>query len=164
MGKGALTNVLFWCGMALALVLVLGVAQTSLPPGVALAKPIQVSDGSMAPTLERGTMVIATRLWGNPQRWDVVAYNPREGALEPGRVIGLPGDVVEVRNGQLFVNGLIASEPYARDPITYELPPVTLDAGAYFVLGDNRNEARDDSHTSGPIPRSRIVAALLPLG
>jgi signal peptidase I len=161
---GHLGNVLWAVGAALALSVMVLVAQSALPPGTALVKPIQVSDAAMLPTLTRGQIVLVTKRIGNPQRWELVVYSPREGAVEPGRVIGLPGEVIQVHGGTLTVDGLIADEPYVREPIQYELGPVKVDPGSYFILSDNRNQATDDSHVVGAISLANILARVTPLG
>ncbi len=163
-GSGRVGNVLFGLTSVLALALMAAIGQSTLPPGTALLKPIQVSDTAMSPTLTRGMLVIAYRLSGDLQRGDLVVYSAREGAVMPGRIIGLPGDVIETRAGKLTLNSTPANEPYVRDPIKYDVGPIAVDPGSYYVLGDNRNESSEDSHASGSIPRERILARLRPIG
>ena len=64
------------------------------------------------------------------------------------RVIGLPGETVEVRDGLVFINGEPLDEPYIAEPPRYTYGPVTIPEGQYFVLGDNRNLS-NDSHEWG---------------
>jgi len=99
---------------------------------------------------------------GNPQRFDVVIcrYPGRGDTNFVKRVVGLPGDTVEIRNGWLFINGEKVDEPYISDEYrngrlnTYG--PCTVPDGAYFVLGDHRNNS-NDSRSQGPIPRNMII-------
>jgi signal peptidase I len=84
------------------------------------------------------------------------------------RVIGLPGDRVEGRNGNVYVNGALLVEPYLRPDVrTLNLPPTTVPKGQLFVMGDNRTGS-SDSRVFGPIPQSTVVGRafvkLWPLG
>lgn len=72
------------------------------------------------------------------------------------RVIGLPGDVVEIKDGAVYRNGKRLNEPYIRKPIQYTMEPVTVPRGMLFVLGDNRNNSCD-SHEWGPLDRRRVT-------
>jgi signal peptidase I len=163
-GRTRTGNVLFGLAMAVALLVMAALGQSQLPAGTALVKPIQVSDSAMTPTLTRGMVVLAYHLAGDPRRGDLVVYRPRPGATMPGRVVGLPGDVVQTRSGKLSINGAPVDEPYVRDPIKYDVGPIAVDSGSYYVLGDNRNESTEDSHAAGAIPRDQILAGLQPIG
>lgn len=72
------------------------------------------------------------------------------------RLIGKPGDVIEVKNGALYRNGKRLEEPYIVEPPVYEMEPVTVPKNMLFVMGDNRNDS-NDSHKWGPLDRSRVV-------
>jgi signal peptidase I len=91
----------------------------------------------------------------------VILYPDAERAQEPliKRVIGLPGDTVEIREGGVWVNGSRLSEPYLRGKVTNcfgQCGPLTLGPDQYYVMGDNRPNSRD-SRSFGPIPGSQIV-------
>ena len=99
---------------------------------------------------------------GNPQRFDVVIcrYPGRGDTNFVKRVVGLPGDTIEIRDGYLYVNGEKYDEPYIRDEYrtgalnTYG--PYTVPDGCYFVMGDHRNRS-NDSRSVGAISRDMIV-------
>ena len=102
---------------------------------------------------------------GNPQRFDVVICRyPGRGAQNfVKRVIGLPGDTVEIRDGILLVNGDRYEEPYVDDAFRvpggsngYAFGPYTVPDGEYFVMGDHRNNS-NDSRAQGSISRDMIV-------
>jgi signal peptidase I len=101
-------------------------------------------------------------LFRGPQRGDVIVFRDptaARGAPERDfikRIIGLPGDVVEVRDSTVFVNGRPVSEPYIAEPPGYICPPRRVPEGHYFVLGDNRNQS-SDSHAWGPVPKENII-------
>ncbi len=116
---------------------------------------------SMEPNFHHGQFLIINKLaykLGRPARGDVVVFHyPRD----PGRdfikrVIGLPGDTVEVRQGQVFINGAPVYEPYPLSLGTYSAPPVTVGPDQVYVLGDNRNNS-SDSHLWGNLSIDLIV-------
>ena len=165
-----------------------------------------VPTGSMRPSILEGDRVFVNRLaydlkvpfttwhvaeWGAPERGDVVVfYSPADGQRLVKRVVGLPGDVVELRENRLFLNGaaveygeleaeFVAAVPEGERPVRRfareELPghghpvmamldrparrtfgPVTVPAGEYFMMGDNRDDSFD-SRFFGPVPRESIL-------
>ncbi len=118
---------------------------------------------SMSPGLQEDD-----RLWANrlayrkapPERGDIVIVLPAgEDAIEIKRVIGLPGDVIVVSMGQLFLNGNLVNESYLKEPMqldTWQFPVLVPDH-AVFVMGDNRNFSRD-SRDFGPVPVEEVRA------
>lgn len=101
------------------------------------------------------------------QRGDVVTFdyplNPNVKYLK--RVIGLPGDEVEIKEGLVYINGKPLTEPYTSGKILYAYPLTKVPLNEYFVLGDNRNNS-DDSHIWGFVPdydmRGKAIAILMP--
>jgi signal peptidase I len=137
-----------------------------------IAKPYEIPTESMVPTIKANDRIIANRLiyhFRDISRGDVVVFNPTASAKATcgdvvedvpfvKRVIGLPGDRVEVRNGQTLVNGRVFTVKDARVP-TY--PPVTfpkVPEGKILVLGDNRNESCDSHQWPDPfVPISSVI-------
>ncbi len=116
-----------------------------------------VPSGSMEPTLMPGDKVIAFRIDGIKRRDIVVFFNPlKKGEILVKRVIGLPGETIEIMNGKVFINGKPLTEPYIKEPPSYYLRPIKIPPKSYFVLGDNRNNS-EDSSVYGPVPRSLIT-------
>jgi signal peptidase I len=125
---------------------------------------------SMLPTLQVNDRILVNKLsyrFGGPQRHDIVVFRAPEAAIgEQGipeeeqdfvkRVIGLPGDTVEIRDGVTYVNGLVQSEPYTREPPSYDMPLRIVPEGRLFVMGDNRNHS-NDSHRWGTLECSRVL-------
>ena len=167
----------------------------------ALADWNDVPTGSMKPTIQEGDRVVVNKLaydlkvpfttikivgWDDPKRGDIVVlFSPVDGVRLVKRVVALPGDQVEMRENQLYINGQVAKQsPVATTEladygrayvlaenlqghthkmmVTPEIPavrsfgPVVVPEGNYFVLGDNRDNS-NDSRFIGFIERRRIV-------
>ncbi len=134
-----------------------------------------VKGSSMTPLLHAGQLLVLNRgAYGTPdrpgpQRGDVVIFR-RGAAGDNGylvkRVIGLPGDLVRVDTGRVFVNGTPLDEPYvlASDDYTYPVygGPLRVPDGEYFVLGDNRPVSAD-SHLGWFVPAGDMLGQALPL-
>lgn len=144
-----------------------------LPAVRARSQSVEISNVMMVPTLLPGDQVILHRAAYQavtPQRGDVILYRyPDEaGKLFVHRVVGLPGDRIEIRRQVLSVNDEPVSEPYARhtDPsmergnVRDHLGPIIVPRDAYFLLGDNREESVD-SRFLGPISRGTILGQVV---
>jgi signal peptidase I len=125
---------------------------------------VRVENISMKPTLHPGEYVLVNKLayrLGNVQHGDVIVFhyppNPSEDYIK--RVIGLPGDLVQVRNGKIFVNDQEINENYAATTPGYD-GDWSVPAGSLFVLGDNRNQS-SDSHAWGFVPMTNVVGRAL---
>ncbi len=120
----------------------------------------QVRGSSMEPTLHNGQYLIISKVtyWVHPpERGDVIVFHPPK-SLEDDyikRVVGLPGELVEIRHGTLFVDGVRLDESYIVNPGVYS-GAWQLEEDEYFVLGDNRRNS-SDSHTWGVLPKENIV-------
>lgn len=125
-----------------------------------LAPRYIVEGSSMQPNFETGEWIIVSRLpylLGVPQRGDVVVLDfaePQEDLIK--RVIGLPGETVEIREGLVYINGQPLEEPYINAAPRYTGEPIVLGPDEYYVLGDNRNNSRD-SHSFGAVTRDHIM-------
>ena len=121
----------------------------------------QVSGLSMAPHITSGEFVVINTVAyrvGRPARGDIVAFRHERSApsVYLKRIIGLPGDRIAVSRGIVFVNGAKLAEPYVRYPDTRTFPPVTVPAGALYVLGDNRANS-DDSRFWGFVGQGDVI-------
>ena len=98
-----------------------------------------------------------SRYSDNIERGQIIIVNyPGEDGVFVKRVVGLPGDTLEVRDGSLYVNGERREEPYILDQeMDYEMEKTTVPTDSYFVLGDNRNDSLD-SHLIGSIPQDMV--------
>lgn len=97
-------------------------------------------------------------LFQSPKRGEVVVFrSPRDADRDfVKRVIGLPGDTVEMVNGTVYVNGLQLLEPYITKRDNTTMAPVHIESGTLFVLGDNRG-ASNDSRSWGPVPTENLI-------
>jgi signal peptidase I len=122
---------------------------------------IRIESISMQPTLYEGDFVIVNRLaykLGTPDRGDVIVFRfPLNPDQEPyiKRIIGLPGDVVRVQNGKVYINGEALREVYIKAPPNYT-GNWSVPQGQLFVLGDNRNNS-SDSHEWGMVPIANVI-------
>ncbi|AFY67223.1 signal peptidase I [Geitlerinema sp. PCC 7407] len=124
-----------------------------------------IPTGSMLPTLEINDRLIIDKMgyrFSEPKRGDIVVFRPTP-ALQAEfneafikRVIGLPGETVEVKNGRVYVNNEPLPENYTAERPNYEWGPETVPPNSYLVLGDNRNNSYD-SHYWGYVPRENII-------
>lgn len=130
----------------------------------------KVYGSSMEPSLHQGQYIVVSKvvymrlgeryLVRPPERGDVVILRPNgQDKLLIKRVIGLPGDTVEIRQGAVYINGEALYEPYIQEPPRYVFSRHTVPEGSYFVMGDNRNHSLDsaDWDSVGPIPQENIV-------
>ena len=130
-----------------------------------LFEPARVDGRSMAETLDHNELLIVSRvdyLLNEPERFDVVIcrYPDRGNEQFVKRLVGLPGDTIEIRNASLYINGSAACESHISYPANYYYAPCTLRENEYFVLGDNRSNS-NDSHLIGPLSRSRIIGRVI---
>lgn len=157
----------------------------SLPIRYFIAEPFIVNGASMDPTFATGQFLIVDRLsyrFENPQRGDVIVFeypnNPSIYYIK--RIIGLPGETITMKNGNITItnpndnaftianpNGLALNEPYIEDiHKSHDDMTTTLDNNNYFVMGDNRLQS-SDSRAWGDLNRDLIIGKpfvrLLPL-
>jgi signal peptidase I len=119
----------------------------------------------MEPNLYEGECIMVNKVTyhsSGPQRGDVIVLippPPNEESPYPfiKRVIGLPGETVEIKDGKVSINGTALEEDeYIMAPPNYTMPATEVPENEYFVLGDNRNDA-NDSHNGWTVPRDNII-------
>lgn len=144
-----------------------------------------IPSGSMEPTLEPGDRVLVQKVVYGPDRGDIIVFSDPQGRPGPDRgivggfvhwlsstlgierpehedfikrVIGLPGETVELRDGRLFVEGALIHEPYLKGAVdTRDYGPVRVPKGSLFVLGDNRLNSNDSRFGLGFVPVDKVV-------
>ena len=132
-----------------------------------LFQPFIVKGQSMEPNFETGDYLIIDELsfrFRDPQRGEVVVfrypYNPSQRFIK--RIIGLPGEKIEIKAGSIMINNQILDES-GYLPFDLQTPralQISLNENEYFVLGDNRISS-SDSRQWGPLPRENIVGRVL---
>ncbi|HYG22636.1 MAG TPA: signal peptidase I [Verrucomicrobiae bacterium] len=131
-----------------------------------VAVPIKVQGPSMLPTYADNGVNFVNRLayrWHDPRRYDVVAIaHSGEHRLLMKRVLALPGETIEFRNGKVFINDELLPEPYLTPgfPTSWTIAPQTVAPGHYYVVGDNRTMP-EELHVKGQAQRRRIIGKVL---
>lgn len=149
-------------------------------------EPVRVDGDSMYPTLHHGEFMYVSKLdygtsfigipftnigtyvtlGGEPERFDVVVCNYPDRVDDNGvrlnfvkRVVGLPGDTVQIKNGYLYVNGVKYEEKFLHERMDVDFGPYVVEEGRYFLMGDNRNSSNDSRNLSkvGAVTRDMIV-------
>lgn len=128
-----------------------------------------VDGPSMEPSFVTGQRVIVSRvnyLLGQPERGEIIVFDsPDRPNVDPPlikRLIGMPGETVEIRDSLVYINGEQLDEPYINEPCTRNCEDRTWELGPdeYFAMGDNRNRSRD-SRSFGPVKHNHLIGEAL---
>lgn len=145
---------------------------------VTVAEARFIPSSSMEPTLQIGDRLIIEKVssyFVKPSRGSILVFYPPHAIQKKGwvndtlrkltitnemayikRVVGLPGETVEVKEGKVFINGKPLIEDYTQEPPFYTYPPLKVPEDSLFMMGDNRNNSQD-SHLWGPLPIKNII-------
>jgi signal peptidase I len=145
MTKKMIKEILSWI-----LVFVIAIAISQFVTRVIILQ-VKVPSGSMENTIMIDDKVVAFRLsylFGNPQRGDIVVFpfpdNEKVDYIK--RIMGLPGETIEGKDGLVYINGEPLEEPYVTEKLNEDFGPYEIPEGCYFMMGDNRNLSEDSRY------------------
>jgi signal peptidase I len=124
-------------------------------------KPVRVEGTAMNPTLSNGDRILLNTNIGEPERGAIISflYPKDKSKWYLKRIIGLPGETLEIRDGKVFINAELLDEPYISNEFNTHKsnsPPQIIGKNQYFVMGDNRDNS-SDSRYWGNVPKELIV-------
>ncbi|MGI6037293.1 MAG: signal peptidase I [Limnochordia bacterium] len=142
---------------------VLGAAALALLIMVFIARAYTVEGPSMLPTLTHGERLLVDKIsyrFQEPKRGEIIVFrypaNPKESFIK--RIIGVPGDEIQIYGGVVYVNGEPLQEDYIREAFFSRFGPQIVPPDTYFVMGDNRNNSEDSRDPRvGFVPRDLII-------
>lgn len=132
-----------------------------------IAEPRYIPSDSMMPTLHIGDRLVIEKVsyyLHPPQQGDIVVFQPpvvlqNSNIPKPAfikRIIGQPGQTIEIHDGKVYVDDQPLEENYILEPPAYQWGPAVVPEDQYFVMGDNRNNS-NDSHVWGFLPRQNVI-------
>lgn len=124
-------------------------------------EPFYIPSASMEPTLYPNDRILVSKLdylFSPPGRGDVIVFKyPMDPSVDYiKRIIALPGEKIEIKNGVVFINGKALEEDYIMQHQGYDFGPLQVPQGMYFVMGDNRNDSADSRYW-GPLAENLII-------
>jgi signal peptidase I len=133
-----------------------------------VAEPRFIPSDSMLPTLEVGDRLVVEKIsyrFHAPAKGDIVVFDPPQQLQIQGyakdqafikRVIGTPGQTIQIQNGRVYLNNIPLKEDYIAQPPNYQMAVVRVPEDQLFVMGDNRNNS-NDSHVWGFLPKQNVI-------
>lgn len=121
-----------------------------------------VPTGSMLDTIQKKDRLIALRTaywFSSPDRGEIVVFDPEdfEGQHLIKRVIGLPGETVEGKDGFVYIDEKKLEEPYVREALREDFGPFEVPEDSYFMMGDNRNDSLDSRYWEHPFVNKKDI-------
>ncbi|HLR52104.1 MAG TPA: signal peptidase I [Candidatus Avamphibacillus sp.] len=154
--KGRTNSIISWIGFVLILVTLFLVFRYVITITI-------ISGESMSPTLHDNDIILTNNLFFTPEKNDIILYRDSNGFDVIKRIIAMPNDEVEIKDGVVIVNGEPIEENYTNGESS-DMPQITVAENTYFVMGDNRTPGASlDSRNSdiGPIDKEKVKGKLL---
>jgi signal peptidase I len=168
--KKIINEALSWVWVILAFLFIHGtIVQARVIPSPSMEQTLLIGDHLLVSRFGYDAQVPFTNwhmsLWRDPQRQQIVVFRPPQGGQDYiKRIIGIPGDHVEIRDNVVWVNGRPLEEPYLIElPVKeadWKYGSVVVPPGHYFMMGDNRDNS-EDSRYWGFVPRENIIGTPL---
>lgn len=118
-----------------------------------------VVNDNMIPLMQTGDRLLVNKMayhFNEPERGDIVVYKAGEGMVELiARVIGVAGDIIEIQDNMVFINGVNLNEPYSKDRKAYDISEFEVPDNSLFVLDDNYNS--NEVPLDWTVPRENII-------
>jgi signal peptidase I len=130
---------------------------SSIFTGCGPVESMTMSGASMEPTFHDGDRVSLMPVDRDPRRGDIVVFSsPTDPPITMAkRIVGLPTETIEIKDGHVLIDGAALEEPYVMEPPSYSFEPTVIPDNSYIILGDNRNHSKD-SHNFGAVPMGNI--------
>lgn len=124
----------------------------------------RIDGTSMEPLLVEDERVLISKIpfwFHGPERFDVIAFSWKH-EFYVKRVIGLPGEAVSIKDGNIYIDGQVLPENYGKDKMAEDMEEVVLEENEYFVLGDNRNYSLDSRNEEmGTVDKKQVMGKVL---
>ncbi len=167
-GERLRREIVSWVWVILIFLFIHGsIVQARVIPSGSMEQTLLVGDHLLVDRLGYSAEIpftgIGSALWREPQRQQIVVFRRPGQADFVKRIIGMPGDTVEVRNGAVYINGELLKEPYVYNGRPFEnAGPWHVPPGHYFMMGDNRGNSNDSRMWDDPfVPREDIIGTPL---
>lgn len=162
-------ELLSWLWVILAFLFIQGtMVQARVIPSQSMEDTLLVGDHLLVSRIGYDAEIpftgIHKRLWRDPKRQQIMVFRMPGQSDFVKRVIGLPGDVVEIKHGAVWVNGMALVEPYLKDPQRQDesFGPITVPPESYFMMGDNRHNSNDSRYWVDKfVPRDALIGTPL---
>lgn len=131
-----------------------------------VGQQVEVKGSSMETTLNDGNRLVLEKIsyrFHEPERFDIIVFRPYDEIKNEyyiKRIIGLPGETIQILGNKIYIDGEVLEEDYGNEPMKdsgMAEEPIVLGEDEYFVLGDNRNHSTDSRYEVGNVRKDAII-------